>query len=345
MPGSRMFLAKADIGLPDATLRELGRASDAQLGIDAALLAAAQRALGLAPTAQRARREAAGTFHRLYEVDDPARGRTLLRVAAFPGEPWLGLMSLEARLAMMLRARGLPVPGCAFACVGDGAGTRAVQGIEWIEGETASRHDEDEGATIARLEAMARLLALIHAIRGEGFGPLTDEAPLRGACASWAEYLERRLAEHLAVCARAGAISAQEAARIDALVRAGCGGFDCPSALLHGDPGGHNFIVRDGAIAGAIDWEDSLLGDPIFDLASMCTFQPPRRHAAIVRAYGSSLEPGSVSWWRFWLYFLRIALAKTVHRLRFGYADAPGRQPAAARIQLALGHLAAGLPE
>lgn len=342
MPASPMFLVKADVELPEATLRGLRGASDMQLGIDGPLLSSALGALDLPRAARLRPRGAAGTFHRLYEIDDAAGGRSLLRIAAMAGEPWIGIMSLEARLGEALRERGLPVPWCRFASVDEGLARRAVQRMEWIGGETASHRDGDEAAMALRLAAMARFLARLHAIRGEGYGLLVSDAPLRGACASWAGYLGLRLAEHLDACVRAGAVSAEEAVRIETLVRDGVRGFESPAALLHGDPGGHNFIVADDAIAGAIDWEDSLLGDPLFDLASMCTFQPPRRHAAIVRAYGSILEEGSASWRRFWLYFLRIALAKTVHRQRFGLVDSPGRPPAATRIQLALGHLASG---
>jgi hypothetical protein len=43
---------------------------------------------------------------------------------------------------------------------------------------------------------------------------------------------------------------------------------------------------------------------------------------------------------RFWLYFLRVAVAKAVHRRRFGYPDRPDRPTAAHRIRYAFGELA-----
>jgi len=42
---------------------------------------------------------------------------------------------------------------------------------------------------------------------------------------------------------------------------------------------------------------------------------------------------------RFWTYFLRVALAKTVVRHNLGLRDRPGRPPASRRIQLALDRL------
>ena len=44
---------------------------------------------------------------------------------------------------------------------------------------------------------------------------------------------------------------------------------------------------------------------------------------------------------RFWLYFLRVALAKTVLRHRLGVKDRPGREPAALRIRQGLTRLEA----
>lgn len=338
-----MFLAKADVELPDRTLRGLRTASDAELGIDARLLDAARAALAVPGDARLRKLDASGTFHRLFVLERGARPEGVMRVASLPGEPWTGLMRMESDASAFLRGHGLPVPECRFATVGDGANARGVSWVEWLDGETVSARDADDEATAARLELAAGFLAALHRIRGEGFGPLAfaGASRPRGACPAWGDYVLSRLDEHVEACTGIGAITADEGARIAALFRAAAleGDLDAEPAFLHGDPGGHNFIVNDRQLAGAIDWEDALLGDPLFDLASFCTFQPPRRHARMLAAYGVALEAGSPPWRRFWLYFLRIALAKTVHRYRFGYGDVPGRAPASARIQAALGKL------
>jgi aminoglycoside phosphotransferase len=305
-----MFLVKADLELPDERLRSLRGASSASLGIDAPV-----REFG-----------PGGTFHRLYEESDG----TLARVAAFEGAPWNGLMAMEAALASFLRARGLPVPECQY----EPRGLRGAQRVERVRGETASARDDDEDVTLRRLEAVARFLARLHAIRGRGYGPVVMEADgPRGLFETWGEYIHLRLADHTAACEASGAIDSSERRRVEAHF-AQAGSLTTDPALLHGDPGGHNFMLEDDVVVGAIDWEDALLGDPLFDLASLCTFQPERRHPRILAAYGAPLDRR-----RFWLYFLRVALAKTVHRARFGYSDAPGRAPASQRIQLALSRL------
>ncbi len=329
-----MFLVKADLGVPPVPFAEMRHAPDADLGIDADLLARAATSFGLAEV-QRAKRQ--GTFHRLYQADDTS---ALIRVAAFAGAPWTELMEIECLLARMLHQHGVPAPSCTFDALADGDTTRGAQSVERVVGECLDLRDADEAATLRGLRAAAAALASVHALRGAGAGPLSLVQLRSGAIAglhtSWREFMHLRLEEHLRECVAMGAISAVEAGRADQAFSGPLLTDAASAALLHGDPGGHNFIMRGDAVAGVIDWEDAMVGDPLFELASMCTFHPERRHAAILEGHGTTLEQGSVALGRFWLYFLRIAIAKTVHRHRFGYTDAPGRTPAASRIQLAL---------
>src|SRR5262249_32278643 len=108
-------------------------------------------------------------------------------------------------------------------------------------------------------------------------------------------------------------------------------------ALLHGDLGSHNVFTDGASITALIDWEDCLSGDPVFDIAFWATFHPERRHQAFLDGYRSeSPLPGDFAV-RFWLYFLRIALGKTVLRHRLRLSDPPGRPAASLRIQRGLG--------
>jgi len=329
-----MFLVKADLDVPPMPFAEMRHAPDAALGIDAVLLARAATSFGLARL-RRATRQ--GTFHRLYQADDAS---ALVRVAAFAGEPWTTIMEIECLLARMLRQHGMPAPSCTFDALADGDTTRGAQSVERVVGESLDLRDADEAATLRGLRAAAAALARVHALRGAGAGPLSLVQLRSGAIAglhtSWRKFMHLRLEEHLRECVAMGAMSAAEAGCADQAFSGPLLPDAASAALLHGDPGGHNFIMRGDTVAGVIDWEDAMVGDPLFELASMCTFHPERRHAAILEGHGTRLARGSATLGRFWLYFLRIALAKTVHRQRFGYTDPPGRTPAASRIQLAL---------
>lgn len=293
-------------------------------------------AFGIDPAARPSRCASQGTFHRLYAVDG-----SLLRIAVTPakaGAQSTELMSLESRLMSSLRARGLPIPACEYREVH----SRGVHLIERVEGESLTALDADEPRMVDALGWVARFLARLHEIRGNGFGPLstTSDGQLIGLHGRWADYLTVRLDNHVSACKAASDVSMDEASEIRSLFTAHRRLLEGqPPALLHGDPGSHNFIVDGSGICGVIDWEDALLGDPLFDLASLCTFHPERRHAAVLSAYGVHLDPATEPFKRFWLYFLRIALAKTVHRRRFACADVAGRPPASRRIQLALERL------
>jgi Ser/Thr protein kinase RdoA (MazF antagonist) len=85
-----------------------------------------------------------------------------------------------------------------------------------------------------------------------------------------------------------------------------------------------------------IDWEDCLAGDPVFDIAFWATFHPERRHDVFLEGYRGVRDLPDDFELRFWLYFLRTALSKTVLRHRFGLQDKPGRPPASLRIHRGL---------
>jgi len=126
--------------------------------------------------------------------------------------------------------------------------------------------------------------------------------------------------------------------------RGGGGGGGGPAdRLLHGDPGGPNVILRaDGTVGGLVDWEDALVGEPLFELASCACFHPERRWASLFEGYLGAPALPAPDRRRFWLYVLRIALARTVVRERFAIADAPGHAPAAERVRRALQALESG---
>jgi aminoglycoside phosphotransferase (APT) family kinase protein len=324
-----------------STLRTM---SDAALGLDAEFLRGAARRFGLATTPID-KAAHVGTFHRLYRAgaEDSAR---LLRAAVVAGRGESQAMALECALMEALRGRALPVPRCEHREVEVAGGVRGVQLVDEVEGTALSALDADEHRMIVALRRVAQFLARLHDIHGSGFGPVSaahsklEGGNFSGVHDRWSDFLRVRLGEHLEACCAQGAITDDERREIESHFEAL--EDDVPSSLLHGDPGSHNFIVDDrGEIRAVIDWEDALLGDPLFDVASLCTFHPERRHVAILQAYGTVPRAGDALWRRFWRYFLRIALAKTVHRHRFGYADHSGRAPASQRIQLALARLKA----
>ena len=331
-----VFYPKADAAVPDAILRSLATRAD-----DPMAAAHARAALGEVVGAQAAAElplmpaPVGGTFHRVLVAGTPGAPRHVVRLNRLPDAFVDWQMHAEAIAAATLARHALAHARVELVdCTRERVPTD-VQVQEFVEGDALSARDADDNAMAPALALLAATLRRVHAIRGNRFGFVDVSAPAetRGVHESWWAYLVTRLDAHVSGLRDAGLVSAQEAERIASL-------FDAPSPaleavqprLLHGDPGNHNVLLREGQVV-LVDWEDALLGDPLFDLAFWATFHPERRWPGFFEAYfGAPWRPNAA----FWLYFLRIALSKTWHRLRFGYRDVPGRPPASLRIQRAL---------
>ena len=335
-----LFYPKADLPVPDARLRALAAPGAATLDEGrghartalARTLGVEASAVAIEPLAQQ------GTFHLVFRggtVQEP--GRWVVRLNRLPGELIDWQLRADAAVSQALARAGI-----AHARVRAVDCTRAAiptdfEVLEHLPGTSLSAHDGDDAAIAPWLAALARTLRQVHGIAGNGAGFVDVSQPpheLRGVHARWDEYIDVQRAPHAAALQGAGVVDAREASAITgAFERARESLAAVAPRLLHGDPGNHNVIVGEGAAPVLVDWEDALLGDPLFDVAFWATFHPERRWPAFLDAY---FAPGWQPTWRFWLYFLRVSMSKTVHRLRFGYADKPGRPPAAARIQRAL---------
>jgi hypothetical protein len=209
--------------------------------------------------------------------------------------------------------------------------------LEAARGVSLRDFDHDDDTLSPLLTRLGTFLAGVHRIDADGYGLLVPDQAARGACPSWPVYLNNHLDRHLAVCLDTNAISPTECATIRRLFDDRLPGLaDVAPRLLHGDAGNHNVFVADGEVSCLIDWEDAVAGDPVYEVAFWATFHPERRHWAFLDGYFADrpVEPDFTD--RFWLYFLRVALAKTVVRHNFGLTDKPGRPPASRRIQRAV---------
>ncbi len=336
------FYPKADLPLSDAVLR--GERSSPDL--DETLIAqTCAYALGepviVEPLAQ-------GTFHRLWRVQRVDREPLVFRANAL--NEWFRdfTPAIDATIGERLGREGLPVlkvhrvdwtrkkcpADYAIVAEAPGASLRALDG--------------DEEKALPLLRQLGGLLARVHRVGVEGYGLFdvraTVEQPARlvGSHTNWDDFLWLNLGRHVRTCVEIGAITEDEGRKIVWYCE-GCRGLFTHGApsLLHGDPGSHNVFVKDGKISALIDWEDALAGDPVYEIAFWATFHPERRHAAFIEGYRSEANLPPDLELRFWLYFLRVSLAKTVLRHRLGIKDQPGREPAALRIQKAYGKLLA----
>lgn len=330
------FYPKADIEISDGVLRTLALRKDEAPRQDWAAIFSFYGLAGasLLPSPLQ------GTFHSVHRIASPKAGPPLaLRINRVSDHfvDW-GLLAEQA-ISRRLEAEGVAHARILAADCSRRLVPVDYQLLEFVEGVRLATLDDDDQAVAAPLTAAAAYLARLHQVEGTGFGHISEAAGrrLQGVHASWGDYLTTRLDVHAATARDAGLIDAAEQhavaawfRRAEPLLKA------APSRLLHGDCGNHNLFIRaDGAVA-MIDWEDALLGDPLFELAFWATFHPMRRWEPFFAAYfGRPWSPHGL----FWLYFLRISLSKTALRLRFGYEDKPGRSKASLRIQQGLAGL------
>jgi aminoglycoside phosphotransferase (APT) family kinase protein len=327
-----IFFLKADVQLPDAALKGLAARGAALLAERNAAVAAL-----LAADATEVQPLAAGTFHVVHA-----------RLGADPvvvRSPIPGIFAADRTLAVEREVRRwlgpagdlVPATRC-IAYAADGAPfDHAI--LSYVGAPTLRDAGDDLlDRQPSLLAGIGRALSAVHAVPGTGAGLLAlgrdGAAAPEGVQDDWAAYLRLHLQSHVDRCEAAGLVDAPLAARIAVqFARLESDVAGRPMRLLHGDPGNHNIAVDPvtGRVVALLDWEDALVGDPLFDAALWASFHPPRRHAPMLAAYAQ--VPVSAAERRLLaLYFLRIALAKTVHRIRFGVADRPGYTPGHHRI-------------
>lgn len=336
---SHEFLAKADINLPDDWLRSFRTRSHDLAEAQLPTVAAVCRSISGPAPCNIEVVHGAGTFHHIYRVHG-ADGRALLRLCALPStDRDLGML-VEARVAERVRAAGLPVPRVRHVDVSRRRYPIAFNIIDEVLGVSPEQADNSGyGSSHGIWPQLGALVAHVHSVATRGFGPLTCRAGAdmeSGLHPTWAAFLEVNLARHLQYCLDIGAIVEPEAHEIEAVFAAA---LQASPGLLHGDLGSHNILCHAGSIVALLDWEDSLSGDPVYDIANWGTFNPDERLASFLAGYSAVRSLPSDFDLRYWTYFLRISLAKTVHRHRFGYSDPPDRPRPSLRIQKALARL------
>lgn len=342
------FYPKADIAASDEYLRSLAALDIAPLAEQAA--AAYARHFAVEPSAVVPLKQQ-GTFHRLFRVSSQAGPTVIARLCILNRSEHEHLLDRDRWVYERLSAASLPALRVLAVEPSSGPGTHACQLLEEAAGKSLSHYDGDEDRMARLLAELGRLLARLHTIGTRGFGLLDAPPPAvhehrepRGRWISWPDYLQTNFARHLHRSSDLGAIDAAETQRIRDAFAAAISQFgNIRPVLLHGDLGSHNVFTDGTTITALVDWEDCLSGDAVFDLACWATFHPRRRHRALLSAYRAVCGLPADFELRFWLYFLRVALAKTVLRDRFGLRDRPGRSPASGRVRLALERLEACL--
>ncbi len=343
----RIFYPKSDLPVSDVVLRGMRDRTFGELHMTPErVAAAAEHALGSRPTGVHPL-EHQGTFHRVFRLTGLGRtDRLILRANAANDILREFTFYLDAWAGEALFKSGLPALAVPHVDLSRTIVPFDFQILEEGHGRPLDQFNDDEPRMRRLLRKLGRFVAQIHSISLPGYG-LLDARPLasragspRGMVNTWAEYILLNLAEHVEHCARAGDLTAAAAGAILAAFEQHGECLNVSGGvLLHGDLGSHNVLSDGDRVLGLIDWEDAVAGDPVYDVAFWATFHPPARHASFFSGYRDVRPLPDDFPIRFWLYFLRIAVAKAVHRRRFGYPDRPDRPTPADRILYALDKL------
>jgi Ser/Thr protein kinase RdoA (MazF antagonist) len=217
--------------------------------------------------------------------------------------------------------------------------------LEEAKGASLAALQMDMGVSSEILFNLGVVVARLHSVTTEGFGMLDVKQILsdergKGLLAKWTDYILLRLDTHVGFLFDAGIVSLEDGAVIERAFEQTLHRLEWSApSLLHGDLGGQNIFSDGRCITALIDWEDCLSGDPVFDIASWGTFIGNRdRRATFLEGYRTVRELPEDFELRYWLYYLRVVLAKTVHRYRFGY-HCGDRIPASGRVQEAIGEV------
>jgi len=204
--------------------------------------------------------------------------------------------------------------------------------------------DEDIRSNINKLGIF---VAHIHEIKTNGYGSydifkILNGQPV-GIYPAWQEYMMLNLHKHLEYTVMTGILTVAEADAVkDALEILRHIPCENPS-LLHGDIANHNAFTDGKAITALIDWEDSISGDPVFDIAYYATgcYGHDAWFDAFLEGYKTVATLPDDYEKRFWAYYLRVAVVKAIVRFRYKTSATTALAAVKERILLGLSKLSA----
>lgn len=169
---------------------------------------------------------------------------------------------------------------------------------------------------------LGRALRRLHDIDADGYGLVSivelSRDSLQGLHRSWRSFLELSLAQELQILEqRVGrkiwSIDKRTMFHLIDSVQ-----YTKRGSVLHGDIANHNAIdYTDGC--SLIDWEDLIIGDPLYDLAYYASGAYGNDHwlSALLEGYRNLSIDDVFSNRDFWVYYGRIVLSKTIQRILF----------------------------
>lgn len=198
----------------------------------------------------------------------------------------------------------------------------SFQVISMMPGIAMSRWLEEHPEGEARLiEKSGQMMAKLHRIKVNGFGPFDNDraknGELVGIHETFADSVRAGLAFNLQVLREQGILSDAQAEAADKL-------FDPnnpllnveESVLVHNDFADWNLLTDGDDVTAILDWDECVASDPISDLACWSTFFEPERLEGFLNGYFGGADRHDGFRDKFELMRLRYTISKMTLRIR-----------------------------
>jgi hypothetical protein len=217
-------------------------------------------------------------------------------------------LQLESDLISELLVKtDIPVPACSIR----ESNADIYQVMKQARGCSLAKSSASE--KYVAYQCLATYLLNLHRTKYTGAGLLISAQPPAGVLSNWKEYLSIDLKSHLDYLISFNLIPHKmECFVYDSIIRFNDTNFPEEMSLLHGDLNDRNVFQKNGIVSDIIDWEDALIGDPVFELASWAVFHRPDEHCILIDEYYKLCVRPEDFYFRFWTYYLRIAICRAV---------------------------------
>lgn len=202
--------------------------------------------------------------------------------------------------------------------------------MEFKNGKNLEDCEEEQNLKEIFLQ-LGKYLSEIHSINVSNYGFIQLDSlsskKLSGSSPLWLSFFNRNLEEHINYGFTLGLLSKEEKKRtINFLNQTISQSFtDTKPSLLHNDLGQRNILIYNGSLQAIIDWEDSILGDRLYDIAFFETFFSHSSKSKFLPFFyeGYGLDVNELySNPLFWMYYLRVSLLKAKSKHIFGTYNA-----------------------
>jgi len=194
--------------------------------------------------------------------------------------------------------------------------------IEKLPGTAISKwlevHPKDE---IDILHSVGKTMAQVHTTKVHGFGPFDNEKAKKGQLIglhqSYINAIHAGLTFNLHVLEQENIFTNGQVKSIEMLFKGGNPFLQCNQpVLIHNDFADWNLLTDGTAVTGVLDWDESVGGDYVSDIACWSTFFAPERLEHMLNGYFEGKKKPDDFDQKFQLLRLRYTISKMTLRIR-----------------------------